>query len=51
MILLLLALLLVQLVGFVCARLEARRLVHASLARTPEEFETRKAARALAQYR
>lgn len=39
MILLLVAILLVHLAGFICARLEARRLVHASLARTPAEFE------------
>lgn len=36
---LLVAILLVQLVGFVCARLEAHRLVHAALARTPAEFQ------------
>lgn len=36
---LLVAILIIQLAGFVCARLEARRLVHACLARTPAEFE------------
>lgn len=36
---LLVAILLVQLAGFRCARREARRIVHASLARTPAEFE------------
>lgn len=35
---LLVAILLVQLAHFVCARFEARRLVRAALARTPAEY-------------
>lgn len=36
---LLVATLLLQIAHFVFARLEARRMVHAALARTPAEFE------------